>query len=123
MKLPTSVLIAEDDLLISLIIERMLQQLGIEIIDTCRTESEVVEQALTSEPDLVLLDIHLQEGNGIEAFAKIRSTSSVPIIVMTGSYPEITDHPSITNHLIKPFDLNALKESLKVAFVEESTAS
>lgn len=120
MLFPKSVLIAEDDLLISLIIERMLDRMGVDTIITVRTESRVVERVLSDDPDLVLLDVHLLEGNGLDAFTRIRKTSSVPIIVMTGSYPEIEDHPEISNYLIKPFESTALEESIRFAFREQS---
>ncbi len=120
MTFPSSVLIAEDDLLISLIIERMLNKMGVEKVITVQTEDDTVEKTFSEDPDLVLLDVHLLEGNGLNAFYRIRKTSSVPIIVMTGSYPEIEEHPEISNYLIKPFESNALEESLRFAFREQS---
>lgn len=116
MTIPKSVLIAEDDLLISLIIDRMLDRIGVEDIIKVRTESDAIDKTQSHKPDLVLLDVHLLEGNGMDAFASIRETSDVPIIVMTGSYPEIEDHPGISNYLIKPFESTALEDSLRLAF-------
>ena len=122
MSIPRSILVAEDDLLISMIIDRMLDRIGVKEIITVRTESDAIHKTWSHKPDLVLLDVHLLEGNGLDAFASIRETSDVPIVVMTGSYPEIEDHPGISNYLIKPFESTALKDSLRLAFQNGSAA-
>lgn len=44
------------------------------------------------EADVILLDLNLPNGKGIETLRKIQSASDVPIVVLTGLKPEEIDY-------------------------------
>lgn len=86
-----SVLIIEDDLACLGAIRRILEHYGFDA-RAAPTSAEGLAQVRDSQPDLILLDIHLPRINGIELYKilkKVPQTRSIPIILMTGE--EILD--------------------------------
>lgn len=80
------VLIVEDDLIISLMIERMVERIGHEVIKNVTSGEEAVETALKYQPDIILMDIRLDGRlNGIEAMAEIRKKINIPVLYITGN--------------------------------------
>ncbi len=56
--------------------------------ETARDGAEAVSKAMNIDPDVILLDIHLPEMNGIEACSRLKkheSTRHIPIITVTSS--------------------------------------
>ena len=81
---PARVLIAEDEALVALALEDELGQAGYET-DMAATGEEVVRRALSDNPSLVIMDVHLAGStDGIEAAYAIRAHSDVPIIFVSG---------------------------------------
>ena len=83
------ILIAEDVFLNMLLIKAMLYDLGftIEIIEAT-TGIEAIEKYQKMSPDLILMDVHMPELDGISATKKIREIESltgnyIPIIALT----------------------------------------
>ena len=63
----------------------LLESWGYEV-STASSGKEAVEQALTVEPDLILMDVNMEEMNGFEACEKIKgdfATSFIPVIMLT----------------------------------------
>jgi two-component system NtrC family response regulator len=80
-----SVLIIDDDPLICKILSRVIQDKG-----HCVTCSHTLKQGLAEvtngQPDLVLLDVGLPDGNGLDAIEQLRSVESAPqVIIITGA--------------------------------------
>ncbi len=46
---------------------------------------EVVELSFSRKPDLILMDVHMPGGGGVEAVEQIKARSTVPIIMLTVS--------------------------------------
>jgi DNA-binding response OmpR family regulator len=70
------------------------------------------------EPDAVLLDIMLPDGNGLEICRKLRagdSTKHLPIIMISAHFPPMTREATeagANGYLTKPIKLDALKKAL-----------
>lgn len=63
----------------------LLESWGYEV-STASSGKEAVEQAQAMEPDLILMDVNMEEMNGFEACEKIKSdfaTSFIPVIMLT----------------------------------------
>lgn len=81
-----SVLIVEDDRLLSLITERLLRKLGYEIAGKAVSAEEAIDLVRESAPDVVIMDIFLEGGmNGIDTVRQIRTFSEVPVIFISGT--------------------------------------
>lgn len=107
-------------MIIALMIEKMIINLGHTVIDKVTTGEAAIEVAEKSKPDIILMDIRLQgELDGIEAMEKIREHSEVPVIFITGnsdeSYRRRVEETDPLDFLTKPISLNDLSRSFSKA--------
>lgn len=113
------VLIVEDDMIISLVIENMVKELGHEVIGKATSGSEAIEIALENTPDLILMDIRLKgEMDGIEAVTQIKEKINTAVIYLTGNSDRVNyDRARATNFIdliTKPFTISDLTKSLEL---------
>jgi two-component system, NarL family, response regulator DevR len=59
-----------------------------EVVAQAGTMAEAVAEAARFEPDLVVMDVRLPDGSGIEACREIRATRPETRVVMLTSYPD-----------------------------------
>ncbi|MCU0480682.1 MAG: response regulator transcription factor [Anaerolineae bacterium] len=78
-----SILVIEDDEDTAEMVCTLLETAGYEAASVGNGGVALDEIAMMS-PDLVLLDIHLPDMNGLEILKKVRSHSFLPMIVMSG---------------------------------------
>jgi DNA-binding NarL/FixJ family response regulator len=62
-----TLLVADDHELVRSGIVSLLENTGIDVVAEAATGSEVVEKTREYKPDVVLLDIRLQDGDGLTA--------------------------------------------------------
>jgi DNA-binding response OmpR family regulator len=65
------------------LVEQTFERSGFEV-DSAGSASDGFAKLQRGQPDLVLLDVMMPDGNGIELCRKIRTISAVPIIMLTG---------------------------------------
>src|SRR5437868_9212566 len=85
---------------------RSLKREGFEPVDA-RTAAEALELAGRIEPDLVLLDLTLPDGDGRDVCRELRRASDVPIVMLTARGTE-TDRVvglemGADDYVVKPF--------------------
>ena len=84
-----------------------------EVVAECEDGVEAVEQMLTLRPDLVFLDIHMPELDGVAVaealLAEAERGGAVPAVVFVTAYDA---------HAVRAFDLNAVDYVLKPVDVE-----
>lgn len=115
----TSVLIIEDEPLISMQLEQIVGSLGLTVSGTAATRAQAAHSAATTRPGLVLADIQLADGSsGLDAVADILGrTPEIPVIFIT-AYPErllTGDRPEPTYLLSKPFHEDAVRAAISQA--------
>lgn len=108
----TSMLIIEDEPLISAQLKRLSEGLGHKVIGIAATATSAVELQEQGQPDIVLCDIHLADGSlGTDAIARMNLSDDVPVVFIT-AYPEeyLSTLNSGPSYLItKPFDPEYIK--------------
>lgn len=114
------VLIVEDEMIIALLIERMVTNLGHEVIGKVTSGEDAISEALKYEPDLILMDIRLKgEIDGIEAMSRIREKKEIPVIYISGNTDAIhqnkIDESEYIEFLSKPITISDLSRSFNVA--------
>ncbi|MDZ7691602.1 MAG: response regulator [Balneolaceae bacterium] len=120
-----NVLIVEDDMLLSLVEERLIEKLGHTVIGKAGSGEEAIQKQKELEPDLILMDIVLKgELDGIEAMKEIRKTSDVPVIYLSGNSDRYNydraKQTEFTDYLVKPISSRDLIGPLNKAFITES---
>jgi CheY-like chemotaxis protein len=119
------VLITDDSATMRGVVREMLGQLG---ISDCLEASDGLEAlaAMESHPvDLVLLDLHMPNMDGLECAKRIRGdprTSAVPLVMIssdteTGGVDEAY-LLGIRTYVAKPFRLERLREAVNKALTE-----
>ena len=82
------VFIAEDSILIRERLKDLLSELqGIEIIGEARDAPEAIKEIGQLNPDVVILDIRMPGGNGIDVLEHINKNGPSPVVIMLTNYP------------------------------------
>ena len=82
------ILIVEDENIVALDMRMRLEAMGYDIVGVVDTGELAVERSLALEPDLVIMDVRLPDGSGIEACREIRAEHPNVRVVMLTSYPD-----------------------------------
>jgi AmiR/NasT family two-component response regulator len=113
------ILVAEDETLIRLDLERLLDDAGYDVCGVARDGLEVVELARELRPDLVLLDVKMPRLDGVEAAGRILAERHVPIVMLTAyGYGELISRAvdaGVAGFVVKPFEEQALLDALRQA--------
>ena len=82
------VFIVDDSALVrERIIAMISENPGIEITGQAKNAQEGINSILKLKPDVVILDIRMPGGNGIEVLKNIKKNSSGPTIIILTNYP------------------------------------
>lgn len=113
------VLAVEDDAAIRNLISTTLETHNYKHLTAASGESAIME-AVSHNPDVVLLDLGLPDIDGIEIIRKIRSWSNMPIIVISARSEETDKIEALDagadDYLTKPFSVEELLARLRVTF-------
>jgi two-component system CitB family response regulator len=111
-------MIIEDDLAIAQLHHNYLQQLnGLEVIAIATTSAEAQLQLTLLEPDLVLLDVYLPDGSGLDILNQIRgSNRHCDVILITAARDVETLQTAmrggVVDYLLKPVMFVRLEAAL-----------
>jgi len=109
------VVIAEDEGLTQLQLKKIIKILGGEILAIVSGGSDAVEAVTTQKPDLVLMDVQMDNHiDGIEASKQILEQMSVCIVLMTAydQFEEKAREIGVAGYLIKPVCAETLQVEL-----------
>jgi adenylate cyclase len=114
------ILIAEDENIIALDIAENLKRLGYKVCGIARTSREVIEKARKLIPDLILMDVMLDDDtSGIEAAEQIKLQFNIPVVYLTAlADSETLKRAKITEplgYLLKPFEPRSLHTAIEMA--------
>ena len=101
-----TILLVEDEQAITEPLAEALEREGFSAT-VADTASRALERASVSEPDLVLLDIGLPDGSGLDVCRELRRQSHVPIIMLTARGSEADRVAGLElgadDYIVKPF--------------------
>ena len=113
-----NVLIVEDELAISRFLRAALEGEGLRVHDAGTLQRGLIEAA-TRKPELVILDLGLPDGDGIDFIREVRQWSQMPILVLSARTGEADKIAALDagadDYLIKPFGIGELQARLRVA--------
>jgi two-component system, OmpR family, KDP operon response regulator KdpE len=112
------VLVVEDEPQMRKFIRASLTSHGYRVLEAERA-SEAVMLATSHNPELLLLDLGLPDGDGIDLTRQIREWSRVPIVVISARGREDDKVSALDagadDYLTKPFGVNELLARMRVA--------
>jgi two-component system KDP operon response regulator KdpE len=120
------VLIVEDDPQLRRFLRTALGAQDYRLVEA-ETVKEALIAATTHNPELILLDIGLPDGDGIDLTRRIREWSRVPVIVISARGREDDKVAALDagadDYLTKPFGVNELLARIRVSLRHAVAAS
>jgi two-component system KDP operon response regulator KdpE len=112
------VLVVEDEPQLRRFLRTALGAQGYRVVEA-ESVREALVAATTHNPELILLDIGLPDGDGIDLTRRVREWSRVPIIVISARGREDDKVAALDagadDYLTKPFGVNELLARIRVA--------
>ena len=114
----TSVVVVDDEIQIRRLLRVGLDKQGFTVHEAA-TGEEGLQMTMGKKPDIVLLDLGLPDMDGVDVLRRLRSWSTVPVIVLSvrNSEEEIVRllDAGADDYLIKPFNTGELVARMRVA--------
>lgn len=115
-----NIIIVEDDEITALNLNLSLQKHGYNVVAVCDNAPQARNKIASFQPDIIIIDISLQESNdGIELAKIIRSKHNIPFIFLTSySDDDIISQAKLTEpygYIVKPFDPSSLHATIQMA--------
>ena len=110
------ILVVEDERNIASFVAMYLKNARYQV-DIARDGAEALQKADSVKPDLVVLDLMLPDIDGLEVCRQIRSTSDVPILMLTARDDDVDKIVGLEvgadDYLTKPFNPRELVARIK----------
>jgi two-component system response regulator LytT len=116
----TKVGILDDEVIICETLRKYLRELGYQVPNYAINYSEAITLIKTEQPDIMLLDINLNElKNGIDVAMEIRKNHNIPLIFISSNADKTTIKETVkvkpNGYLVKPFGKNDLLAAIETA--------
>jgi CheY-like chemotaxis protein len=120
-----SILIVEDDAIISMDIEQRVQKLGHKVVGVVDRAEKAFRAIIEKKPDLILMDINLKGGmDGISIADRLYKDMGTRVIYITAysdeGMKERADKTNPLGYIVKPIRENELNRVLAAAESELS---
>ncbi|WP_188093395.1 two-component system response regulator KdpE [Photorhabdus heterorhabditis] len=114
----STILIIEDEKEIRRFVRLALEGEGCRVFESDTLKRGLIE-AGTRKPDLIILDLGLPDGDGINLIRDLRQWSSIPVIVLSARDTETVKVAALDagadDYLSKPFGISELLARVRVA--------
>ncbi len=115
-----TIIIVEDDEITAMNLNLSLQKHGYKVVAICDNSVTAKNKIQAYKPDIVIIDISLDESNdGIELAKVVRQKNNIPFIYLTSySDDDIISQAKLTEpygYIVKPFDPNSLHATIQMA--------
>jgi response regulator of citrate/malate metabolism len=114
-----NVLIVDDDFMVAKVHAGFIQRTpGFQVVGVAHTGAQAVLETQRLQPDLVLLDIHLPDINGLDLMHQLRDVAPELDVLVISAAREVDTvrralRGGIVHYLIKPFSQTDLQERLE----------
>src|SRR5690606_27223693 len=115
------ILIVEDQLIITMDLEYMLEELGYEVCGVSTNYDDAITAIKTNQPNLILIDIVLEgDKTGIDLADEINRAYHIPFIFLTSHVDrgtiEAAESKTPAGYIVKPFNRNDVYATIELAF-------
>jgi DNA-binding response OmpR family regulator len=116
------ILVAEDDRVVSQLVCSVVRQAGHTPVPAYDAMQTLMFAMRTPVPDLIILDLNMPGGTGVDALRRLKTsskTAAIPVVVLSGSTDERTPATvkelGAESFLPKPVDSDALQAAIRDA--------
>ena len=113
------ILIAEDDTVVAMVLKTQLKLAGNSIVGHASNGREVVDLAMTTKPDVILMDIEMPEVDGLEATRLIQEKCPCPVVLLSSheesEFVERASAAGAEAYIIKPPSTKELQRTISIA--------
>jgi two-component system, sensor histidine kinase and response regulator len=113
------VIVAEDDYLVSEMVQGLLREMGYQVLGVASDGREVVEMARRIKPDVIIMDIQMADMDGITAAQEIQRHTPIPVVVLTAyetsDLVKQASQAGVGAYLIKPPNGRELERAITIA--------
>ncbi|HEX7930646.1 MAG TPA: response regulator [Sphingomicrobium sp.] len=110
---PQRVLLVEDEMMIAMMLEDMLTDLGHQIVGIAMRLPQAMELARTAEADIAILDINL-DGRKSFPVAQVLRERGVKLIFASGYGSPGLEAPFLEDVIVKkPFEANDIRAAMR----------
>lgn len=115
-----NILIVEDEMIQSILLEKLIKSLGYKVVGKVTTGADAIEMALKLQPDVITMDISLQDDiDGIMATKSIQDKSMIPVIYISGNSDQYNvqraEKTNFIDFIPKPVNKEILAKSFSKA--------
>ncbi|TQL46843.1 response regulator [Subtercola boreus] len=113
-----TVLVVDDDFRVASVHQGFVEKVpGFRVVGQAHTATEALEMADRLQPDLVLMDVYLPDGDGLDVTRTLLGGTDVPVVIVISAATDVEAvrtaiQLGVVHYLIKPFGLTALAERL-----------
>jgi len=116
-----NILLCDDAMFVRQALRKILEPAGHTIVEEAASGKECIEKFLISNPDLILMDITMEEMDGIEATSKIKQINpNVKIIMVSAMGQQEKVFQAIasgaSDFIVKPFQPDTVIQCVKKYF-------
>ncbi|WP_018990517.1 response regulator [Aromatoleum toluclasticum] len=108
---PVRILVVEDELQIRHFIRQTLERAEYQVIEAA-TVQQALDDAVSGKPDLVILDLGLPDGDGVDFVRAVRDWSRMPVLILSARSDENEKVNALDagadDYLTKPFSVGEL---------------
>jgi FixJ family two-component response regulator len=124
-KVQPTIAVVDDEEQVRKALQRLLRSAGMRV-ETFPTGAEFLDALRTSQPDCVVLDLHMPGVNGFEVQARLnQSGTRLPVVVITGHDTPESRARALTGgasaYLPKPVDDLMLLDAIVAAIGEDGS--
>lgn len=116
MTTPAKVLIVEDEKQIRRFVRVAVEEEGCQVAEA-ETMAQGLSEAGARQPDLLILDLGLPDGNGIDLIRDLRGWSDIPILILSARSQENDKIDALDagadDYLTKPFSVGELRARVR----------
>jgi len=122
-------LIADDQISLHRYLDKVMdwEEMGFTDVRHAYDGEEAAAKVASFRPDILILDIHMPNLNGIESLKRVRQSGDLPKTIILSAYDEFEYardalHLQVSHYLLKPVDAAQLRDALG-EMIRESAAA
>lgn len=112
------IIIVEDNGLIAMDLADLLIAMDHDVCAIASGENEAVQAAEVHQPDLMIVDGNLAQGDGVSAMQRILKHRYIPHLYISGNAHEIKDRVPGAVIICKPFIMKDLTQAIGIALAK-----